>query len=157
MARAVQTAIDSLNFFVESRNHGNIISVTATISAPANSGDLTNTIQRGGLLFFTLSSVSVSSATIQVAINAKDETSGVYFPYIKASIDGLTPTTAQGIMLIYVGAVSAGLDFNPAIPNSLITLPLPHIFQVVTSMTISSTTATNSGTASLSIDYEKIM
>jgi hypothetical protein len=156
MSRAVQTAIDSLNFFVESRNAGNIISASATVSAAGTSPDQFNTAQRGAMFFVTIASVSVTSATVQLSINAKDPQSGVYFPYLKMSVDGLNATTTQGVIVLYVGAASAA-GLNTAISNQLITMPLPNVFQVVTSMTISSTTATNSGTASLSVDYSKVM
>jgi hypothetical protein len=154
MARAVQSVIDSLNFFVESRNAGNIILASATVSASGTSPDLFNTAQRGAMFFVAIASVSVSSATVQIAINAKDPQSGAYFPYLKTSVDGLSAAGAQGLILMYIGA-SAGAPFNAN--NQLISLPLPNVFQVVTSMTISNTTATNTGTASLSVDYSKVM
>ena len=156
MARSVNTAIDSLNFFVESRNTGNIILSSATVSAAGNSGDLINTNQQGAQFFITIASVSVTSATIQLAINAKDVSTSTYFPYIKVSVDGMSAAAGQGMVTLYVGAVSA-FGLSTAVPNLLIGLPLPNVFQVVTSMTIASTTATNSGTASLRIDYSKIM
>jgi hypothetical protein len=154
MARAVQTAIDSLNFFVESRNAGNIITATATISAAGISPDQTNLAQHGAMFFVALASVSVSSATIQLSINAKDVVSGTYFPYLKASVDGLSAAGSQGMLVVYPGIVGGGfLNAN----NATASVPLPNVFQVVTSMTISSTTATNSGTATLTVDYSKIM
>jgi hypothetical protein len=154
MGRAVQTAIDSLNFFVESRNAGNIIISSATVSAGANSGDIANTQQVGAMFFVTIASVSVTSATIQLSILAKDVSTSTYFPYIKASVDGLSAAGTQGMILLYVGAAS-GTFLNAS--DTLVTLPLPNVFQVVTSMTISNTTATNSGTASMRVDYSKVM
>jgi hypothetical protein len=154
MARAVQTAVDSLNFFVESRSAGSIIIASATVSGAATSADQQNSQQVGAMFFVNLTSVSVTSATIQMSINAKDPVAGTYFPYVKASIDGLSAGNTNGMVIMYLGAASA--TFLNA-DNALITMPVPYIFQVVTSMTISSTTATNSGTTSFTVDYTKVM
>lgn len=154
MARAVNTIIDSLNFFVESRNVGNIILASATVSASALSSDQNNTLQQGAMFFVAIASVSVSSATVQLSILAKDVSTSTYFPYAKASVDGLSAGGAQGMVIFYVGA-AAGTFLNAN--DTLVNLPLPGVFQVQTSMTISGTTATNSGTASLRVDYAKVM
>jgi hypothetical protein len=152
MSRAVQTAIDSLNFFVESRNAGNIISVVATATGSFTSNDQTNLAQNGGMFFVTIASVTVNTVTVQMSINAKDVQSGAYFPYIKASLDGLAPGTTQGILTVYPGA-GAG-TFVPA-NGAAIGMPLPNVFQVVASLTIT-TTASMSGTVGYSVDYGKV-
>jgi len=165
MSRAVQTAIDSLNFFVESRNAGNILNVVTTATGGATSADLINTDQRGGMFFITFASVTVTGATLALNINAKDVQSGTYYPYCRVSVDGVTAgvTAAQYIALFYVGAVSTpgsnGINIGAAMAGNVanIGLPLPGTFQVVSSLTISNTTATMSGTASYTVDYAKVM
>lgn len=155
MARAVNTVIDSLNFFVESRNAGNILISSATVSASALSADIQNTLQFGAMFFVAISSVSVSSATVQFVMNVKDVSTSVYYPYFKTSVDGLSAGAPGQMVMMYVAA-SAGAPFITG-TNQLINLPVPGTFQVVTSMTISNTTATNTGTTTLRIDYAKVM
>jgi len=165
MARSVQTAIDSLNFYVESRNAGNVLSVLATATGGATSADLINTDQRGGMFFITFASVTVTGATLALNVNAKDVQSGTYYPYCRVSVDGVTSgvTAAQYIALFYVGAVStpgsSGINVGAAMAGNTtnIGLPLPGTFQIVSSLTISNTTATNSGTVSYTVDYGKVM
>lgn len=154
MARAVNTAIDSLNFFVESRNVGNISNVATTATGSFTSPDQANTQQRGGMFFITAASVTVNTATVQFSILAKDVSASVYFPYIKVSLDGLNQTTTQGIILLYVGAVPQAGIVDPSVTT--IGMPLPNVFQVVTSLSIT-TTASMSGTVSYKVDYSKVM
>ena len=150
MSRAVQTAIDSLNFFVESRNAGQVISVVTTGTGSFTSTDQTNTAQNGAMFFITLASVTVTSATVQFSINAKDVQTGIYFPYIKASVDGLSGATPQGMVIVYPGA--SGTFVNAG--NTVVPMPLPNVFQVVTSLTITNTSST--GTVSYTVDYSKV-
>ena len=165
MARAVNTAVDSLNFFVESRNVGNIFNVITTATGGATSADIINTNQVGGMFFITFASVTVTGATLALNINAKDISTSTYFPYCRVSVDGVTlgVTAAQYIALFYVGAVSTpgttGINIGAALAGNVanIGLPLPGTFQVVSSLTISNTTATMSGTTSYRVDYAKIM
>ena len=151
MSRAVQTAIDSLNFFVESRNGGNIASVLTTATGSFTSSDQTNLAQNGGMFFVTIASVTVNTVTVQMSINAKDVQSGTYFPYIKASLDGLAPGTTQGMMIVYPGATSTFINTE----NAVVSAPLPNVFQVVTSLTIT-TSASMSGTVGYTVDYGKL-
>ena len=156
MARAVQTAIDSLNFFVESRNAGNILTVAATATGGATSADIVNTAQRGGMFFITLASVTVTACTLALNINAKDTQSGTYFPYLRVSCDGVSAGgPLQNMALVYVGAVTQTSVVNANVQS--VGMPLPGTFQVVSSLTISNTTATMSGTVSYSVDYSKVM
>jgi hypothetical protein len=164
MARAVQTAIDSLNFFVESRNAGNIINVLATATGGATSVDLINTDQRGAMFFVTFASVTVTGATLALNFNAKDVQSGTYFPYARVSVDGVSVTAStQYMALFYVGATSTpgsnGTNIGGAAAGNAtyVGLPMPGTFQVVSSLTISNTTATMTGTISYSVDYSKVM
>jgi hypothetical protein len=164
MARAVQTAIDSLNFFVESRNAGNILNVTTTATGGATSADLINTAQRGAMFFITFASVTVTGATLALNINAKDVATSTYFPYCRVSIDGISVgASTQYTALFYVGATSTpgavGSNIGSAMAGNVtnIGLPLPGTFQIVSSLTISNTTATMSGTVTYSVDYGKVM
>jgi hypothetical protein len=156
VARSINSVIDSLNFFVESRNAGNIFNVVTTATGGATSADLQNTAQRGGLFFITFASVTVTACTLALNINAKDVQSGTYFPYIRVSCDGVSVGgPLQNMALVYVGAVTQ----TSVVPGTVqtVSMPLPGTFQVVSSLTISNTTATMSGTVSYSVDYGKIL
>jgi hypothetical protein len=165
MARAIQTAVDSLNFFVESRNVGNLINVTSTATLGGNSGDLTNTNQQGALFFLTLASLSVNTATLGLSILAKNISASTYFPWARVSLDGLVNAASlQYMAMLYIGAnitnVSVGPSANTSVAFSenmqIIPLPVPAVFQVATTLTIT-TTASMSGSISYRVDYEKIM
>ncbi len=156
MARAVNTVVDSLNFFVESRNVGNIFNVITTATGGATSADIINTNQVGGMFFITFASVTVTGATLALTIQAKDISTSTYFPYVRLSVDGVTVAgPLQNIALLYVGAVTQ----TTVVPSTVQTvgMPLPGVFNVVASLTISNTTATMSGTASYRVDYAKVM
>jgi hypothetical protein len=152
MGRAVQTAIDSLNFFVESRNVGNIANVVTTATGTFISADQVNTAQKGAMFFVAFASVTVNTVSVNFSILAKDVSASVYFPYITQAI-GVTPTTVNSTIMLYVGAVS-GTFSDPSV--SLITLPLPNVYQVVVSLSVA-TTASMSGTVSYKIDSSKLM
>lgn len=163
MARAVQTAIDSLNFFVESRNVGNIFNVTSTATLGAVSPDQFNTQQVGAMFFITLASVTVNSVTLGIAINAKDISASTYFPYARVSLDGLTASSSLGyVAMLYVGAVStaigngAAMSLTPVGNIQILAMPVPPVFQITSTLTIT-TTASMSGSVSYRIDYEKVM
>jgi hypothetical protein len=154
MSRAVQTAIDSLNFFVESRNAGNIIVGQSTAGALSpTSLDQINTDQKGAMFFATFSSVSVNTATLALNINAKDAQSGTYFPYIRASMDGTSSIPGQWMAVVYAGAVA-----TTVVNTNVLTIgmPIPGTFQVVASLTIT-TTASQTGSLTYSVDYSKVM
>ena len=165
MARAVQTAIDSLNFFVESRNAGNIINAVTTATGGVTSPDQINTAQHGALFFVAFASVTVTACTLALNINAKDPAAGTYYPWARVSIDAVSVLTTQNFMaLMYIGAASTpaaingsnmGVSFTENM--QIIPLPVPPVFQVVSSLTISNTTATMSGTVSYTVDYSKVM
>lgn len=164
MARSVNTIIDSLNFFVESRNVGNIFNVLTTATGGATSSDISNTAQVGGMFFITFASVTVTGATLALNINAKDISASTYFPYCRVSIDGVSvAASTQYSALFYVGATSTpgatGTNIGAAMAGNIanIGLPLPGVFQVVSSLTISNTTATMTGTTSYRVDYAKVM
>jgi hypothetical protein len=164
MARDVSTIIDSLNFFVESRNVGNIINVVTTATGGANSGDLVNTDQLGGMFFITVASITVNSATLGLSILAKDVSASTYFPYARVSLDSLTASSSlQYMALFYVGAAStpgaSGVGIAGSINGNVVNfgLPLPGTFQVVSSLTLGAVTATNSQTMSYKVDYAKVM
>ena len=164
MARAINTIIDSLNFFVESRNVGNIINVVTTATGGFNSGDLINTDQQGAMFFITLASVSVNSATLGISILAKDISASTYFPYARVSLDGLTASSSlQYTALFYVGATStpgaSGVGIAGSINGNVVNfgLPLPGTFEVVSSLTLGAVTATNSQSLSYKVDYAKVM
>jgi hypothetical protein len=163
MARAVQTAIDSLNFFVESRNVGNIFTVISTATLGGVSPDQINTQQKGAMFFITLASISVNTATLGIAINAKDVSANAYFPYARVSLDGLAVgASLQYIAMLYVGSSSTavgsgtGIAVAPAGNTQILPMPVPAVFQITSTLTIT-TTASQSGSISYSLDYEKIM
>lgn len=167
MARAVNTVIDSLNFFVESRNVGNIINVVTTATSGSDSGDLINTAQKGALFFITTASVSVNNADLSISVLAKNVSTSTYFPWTKMIIGGLTASASQQYMaMLYVGGslgtvVSVGnstlLSTSLAGSMEIFQMPVPAVFKVVASLSLGAVTATNSQTMSYRIDYEKIM
>lgn len=163
MARAVNTIIDSLNFFVESRNVGSVINVASTATLGAISADQNNTQQVGAMFFVTLASVSVNSATLGLAINAKDVSTGLYMPYARVSLDGLTVGSSLGyIAMLYVGAAStaigngSAMSLTPAGNLQILPMPVPPVFQITATLTIT-TSAAQSGSVSYRVDYEKVM
>ena len=163
MSRAVQTAIDSLNFFVESRSVGNIINAVTTATGGITSADLINTAQRGGMFFITIASISVNSATLQLSINAKDVAAGTYFPYAQVVLAALAPgSSLQYTALFYVGATSTpgavGTGIAGTVNGNVVNfgLPLPGTFNVVSSLSLT-TTASQTGSLSYSVDYGKVM
>lgn len=168
MARDVTTIIDSLNFFVESRNIGNVFNAVATATGGLASPDIVNTQQRGLMLFITVASITVSAATLAVNINAKDVSAGTYFPYVRVSLDGLTASSSlQYIEMLYVGAASTAVvgggggqaAMNASVPGNAVIwdLPVPGTYQITSSLTITNTSATNSGTVGYRIDAAAVM
>ena len=167
MARAVNTIIDSVNFFVESRNVGNIINAVTTATGGADSGDLINTAQRGALFFITTASVTVNGADLTINILAKNVSASTYFPWAKMTISGLTATaTNQFMALLYAGALGTTVSVGNATAvmtaslteaMEIINMPVPAVFKVVTSLSLGAVTATNGQTMSYRVDYEKIM
>lgn len=154
MARDVSTPIDSLNFFIESRNVGNLFNVTTTATGGLSSADIFNTQQVGAMFFITVASITVNTATLRLNINAKDISAGTYFPYVAVSVDGISNTASlQYVGLLYVGAVSTS---NVNANVQLIPMPLPGAFQVVSSLTIT-TSASQTGSLSYRVDYAKVM
>jgi hypothetical protein len=153
MARAVQTAIDSLNFFVESRNAGTVISAVTTATGGAISADQFNTAQKGAMFFITGTSVTADTTNMTFSINAKDPVTGKYFSYLTAPVV-ITSTTNQAMILLYVGAVATTTFVNSNV-QAVIDMPLPNVFQITT--TLSVTNVSGSGTISYSVDYSKVM
>jgi hypothetical protein len=163
MPRDISQVVDSLNFFIESQNVGNLINVTSTATLGAVSPDQTNTQQVGAMFFIALASVTVNTVTLGVAINAKDVSSGTYFPYARVSLDGLTASSSLGyIAMLYVGAAStavgngAAMSLAPAGNIQILPMPVPPVFQITSTLTIT-TTASQSGSVSYRVDYEKVM
>jgi hypothetical protein len=155
MARSVNTIIDSVNFFVESRNAGNILKAVTTATGGLTSADLQNTQQVGGMFFVTFSSLTVNTATLALNINAKDISLGTYFPYLRVSVDGVTNTgPTQWLALLYVGAVTQTTVVNTNVQT--VGMPLPGTFQVVSSLTIT-TSASQTGSLTYQVDYAKVM
>jgi hypothetical protein len=163
MARAINTIIDSLNFFVESRNVGNILNVVTTATGGASTGDIFNTQQVGAMFFITLASVSVNSVTLGLAILAKNVSTSTYFPYARVSLDGLTASSSlQYVAMLYIGAASTAvgngsvMSLAPAGSTQILAVPVPPVFQITSSLTLT-TTASMSGSTSYRVDYEKVM
>lgn len=166
MARSVNTVIDSVNFFVESRNVGNIFNAVTTATGGLNSGDIQNTNQVGGMFFITLASISVNSATLNLSILAKDVSAGTYFPYVQVALSALAATSSlQYTALFYVGATSTpgssgaqSAVFSGAVNGNVVNIgmPLPGTFEVVSSLTLT-TTASQTGSLSYRVDYAKVM
>ncbi len=153
MARSVNTIIDSLNFFVESRNVGNIITVPTTATGSSNSGDLVNTDQLGGMFFVTFASVTVNTASVTFSILAKDVSASVYFPYVSQTLN-VSSATLKSTILLYVGAVATTTYVDPSV--TLINMPVPNVFQATVTVSIA-TTASMSGTVAYKVDYSKVM
>ena len=108
------------------------------------------------MFFITFASVTVTGATLALTIQAKDVSTSTYFPYVRVSVDGVTNAgPLQNIALLYVGAVTQAT----VVPSTVQTIgmPLPGVFNIVSSLTISNTTATMSGTVSYRVDYGKVM
>jgi hypothetical protein len=165
MARCVNTIIDSLNFFVESRNVGNIINVVTTATGGADSGDLVNTNQQGALFFITVASVTVQGADLTVNILAKNISASTYFPWAKMILNQLSAAAStQYMAMLYIGGsgtvVSVGnatvMTTSLAENMEIFPLPVPAVFKVVTSLSLGAVTATSGQTMSYRIDYEKI-
>jgi len=158
MARGIQTAVDSADFFVQhtagqdTRDSSLLVNLTATATGFVG-GDQVNTIHKGVMLMVALASISINTATLAVNVNAK-RGDGTYFNIARLSLDGLTNGNAnsQDIMVVYPGAVS------PPNPGNVTAfgIPLPGKMQITTSLTIT-TSASQSGVVGYSVGQSKVV
>lgn len=169
MARGIQTAVDSADFFVQhtagqdTRDAALLANFVATAAGGVVGADQINTVHKGLMLMLAVASISVNTATLAVEVDAK-RGDGTYFPIARVSLDGITNgnANAQGVWTIYPGASNA--PANPAVNaanpvsgvNILSGLPLPGKMRVTATLTIT-TTASMSGIISYSVGQSKIL
>ena len=101
MARGIQTAVDSADFFVQARDVTTaLINVVATATQTLNSPDQVNTLHKGVVLFLNVVSVAATT-TVGLNIQGKDPISGNYVTIGRVSLDGQA-TNAVGANMIEV-------------------------------------------------------
>lgn len=159
MARGINTAVDSVDFFVQhtagqdTRDAASVLSILATATGTGTAADQINTIHKGAWLLLNIASISVNTATLAVNVNAK--IAGNYCNIARLSVDGITNgnvSSQQGIMVMYPGAIA------PTNPTGIVAagVPLPGRMQVTASLTIT-TTASHSGVVSYSVSQSRVL
>jgi len=171
MARSVQTATDVADFFVGSLDLplttlavtvAVALNISATAGSTNNSLDQTNTLHKGAWFFLNVASISVNTATLAVQLNGKNPQGGGYITLARLSLDGITNGNANSPMPIgvYPGFTAptqpAASGTNPISGVQGFSIPLPKIFQVQASLTIT-TTASQTGIVSYSISQSRIL
>ena len=153
MARGVNTAIDSLDFFVQARDVTTaVITVTATATSTQNSPDQVNTLHKGATLFLNMVSVAATT-TVGLNIQGKDPVSGNYATIARASLDAqATNAVSTNALIIYPG-VTAQASLGSV--GSAVNIALPMTWRVQASITA---TASQGGAgASFTIGVSKIL
>jgi hypothetical protein len=143
MARNITTATDSLDFFVQSQDSlTSIVSVAATTSnATFTSADIKNTLHKGAAFYIFIGTLTVNSVTLGININGKNAVDGLYYPLIRTSLDGIAANGNLGAE-IYPGLVDSNATGGSIAHAEGV---LPAVFQVVASLTVT-TTASMTGT-----------
>ncbi len=135
----VMQLIDSLNFYIETRDLPSaVFSVTATSTSTQTGSDQTNTSP--GALFHVSFVTVAATATVRVMIQAKDPVSGLYAVMASVSIDELSVTTTGNLnrlLYVYPGAGTPGGT------ATAVGVPLSRIFRVQASITVINATATS--------------
>lgn len=165
MTRSLMTAIDRYNLYVASRDmtfdvlnatatnstsitattSNSILNISATATGSNSSQDLTNTVHKGLLLYITVGSLTVNTATLAVNVNGKDPFTGSYMQVGRVSLDGIA---ANGT---FVAQFYPGLSGNQQASTVV-----PPTYQVQASLTIT-TTASMSGTLTYKIGGAQIL
>lgn len=149
MARAIQTQVDSADFFVQSRDSTSpVLTVTTTTTNNLGvSADQVNTLHKGVVLYLMITSLSVAS-TLGVSINGKEASTGAYIPVARVSLDSVPAGAGNYAMSVYPGAVDTG--GTGASGQHAVGVPLPAVFQVVASNAAGSGNATFSAKIGMS-------
>jgi hypothetical protein len=139
MARGVNTPVDELDFYLDTRDiSGPVLNVTATSTQTVNGADLQNT-GPGAVFYVSFVSV-VATATVRVNLQAKDPVSSLYFTIASLSVDGISvTTTGNPLQALYVMPGAATAPTN----GTLVQLPMPRTFRVQASITVINATATS--------------
>jgi hypothetical protein len=149
MARAIQTQVDSADFFVQARDSATPI-LTVTTTTTNNFGaspDQVNTLHKGAVLYLMITSLSAAS-TLGVSINGKEASTGQYITVARVSLDSVPAGAANYAMSVYPGAVDTGAA--SAVGQHAAGVPLPAVFQVVASNAAGSGNATFSAKIGMS-------
>lgn len=154
MARSVQTQVDSADFFVQAFDATSPIIATQTATngtgSSPQSADITNTLHKGCVLFATIASVSVNTATLAVNFLGKNVVDGAYYFIQRVSVDGIVTPLSFSFILnpawSGTGATFSGAGGASAIAGGI----LPRVFAVQASLTVT-TTASMSGTVAYAI------
>ena len=171
MARGIVKASDSVDFFVQALDLPlTSIAVTATVAlnilatatGTNNSLDQVVTLHKGAWFYLTVASISVNTATLAVQINGKNPQGGAYITLARLSLDGITNGNSSSAMpiVVYSGATAptqpAASGTNPISGVQGFSIPLPKVFQVQASLTIT-TTASQTGIVSYSVSQSRVL
>lgn len=155
MARSIQTAVDSADFFVQAQDITTaLLSITATATSTQNSADQTNRLHKGAVLFINVVSVAATT-TVALNVQAKDPVSGNYVTIGRVSLDGqATNAVGTQALEIYPG-ISAQASLGTANTPGGINAALPQTWRVQASITA---TASQGGAGvSFSVSASKIL
>jgi len=135
MARSLQTAVDSTDFFVESRDITTaLLNISATATGSNNSADQVNTLHKGVALFINITSIA-ATATIGINVQGKDPVSGNYVTLTRISLDAQATlaATSTSMFEVYPGLTTS----VPATvgTNGALNLALPKTWRVQASIT----------------------
>jgi hypothetical protein len=152
MARNVNTAVDSADFFVENRDVA-IQTIVATATSTQTGADQKNTLQRGVILNPVFSTIA-ATCTVRFTVQGKDDISGLFYTVTSLSLDGITTGNVNTIM------AGAPLVIHPNAPATPVTgtgvaAVLPAKFRVITSIT--ATASQGGALVSLSVNASKVV
>lgn len=131
MAAGVNTLIDSLNFFVQSRDI-TVLTVTATATSTQTGSDQVNTLHKGAIFNVAFTTIS-ATCTVRIAIQGRDDVAGVYYTIASLSLDGITTgnlTSLSSTNPIYVYPGIATTQYSGQGVNTV----LPQKFRAIASI-----------------------
>lgn len=150
MARGVNTLVDDLDFYVETRDSASAaLTITATASTSIAGATLQNT-GPGGIFYVTFTSIG-STCTCRLSWQGKDPVSGLFYTFASLSLDGLSVTNTvggQAMNTVYITGNAVSLGYTNV---TMFQFPMPRVFRVYASITVNST-ASNLANAGLSMN-----
>ena len=116
MARSIQTAVDSADFFVQAQDALTAIIATQSATAGASSpqsADISNRLHRGVAFYITVASVTVNTATLAVNLLGKNAVDGLYYQVGRVSLDGIVTTGNFAVAIASTAPSRFSTAFSP--------------------------------------------
>ena len=150
MARGVNTLVDELDFYMETRDiAGSVLTIVSTATQTVNGVTVQQT--GAGAIFYINPNPILATCTARYNLIANDPVSGRVFVLASLSLDGLAvTTTGNGFQILYVTPQAAtGINGTGATVTTFVQ-PLPRNLRVQASITVaSSATGAYSGTVGM--------